>query len=93
MRGTVLVATQQSGDSERSYSSLLCILLLGFSHETGYVLNSRSVFVVKTERLALKTSLINQNTGISLQACESKHQVFVNTLDFTDSAGVLKLGD
>ena len=43
--------------------------------------------------MRFKSSLINQNSGVSLQASESAHNVVVNLLDLPDSSGVLEMGD
>ena len=41
--------------------------------------------------MALEAHLIDQDAGVSLQTSERDHQVLVNSLDFPDSSGVLKL--
>ena len=80
---------EESRDTVRSYTTLLSRFLLYLSNHAGNVLNIRFIFVSESETLAFKSSLVNQNTGIGLESCESNHQVFVNLLNFADSSRVL----
>ena len=82
-------ASEEAGDTVRTYTTLLSRLLLYFSYHASYVLDIRGVFVSEPETLALKTSLVNQNTSISLESREGHGQVVVNLLNFTNGLGVL----
>ena len=54
------------------------------------VIDGGLVFHVKAEALALKSCLVNEHTGICLEARESAHDVPVHTLDLSDGPGILQ---
>ena len=54
------------------------------------VIDRGLVLHIESEALTLKSGLVNEHTGISLQARESAHDVFVHTLNFSDGSRVLQ---
>lgn len=43
--------------------------------------------------MALKSDLVDKNTGICLKTSKSAHDVFINTKDLANSVWVLEFGD
>ena len=51
-------AGYQTADAERPHSSFLSVLLLGLSHEFGYVFNWRTIVVIEAVALAFDAGLV-----------------------------------
>jgi hypothetical protein len=93
MRLSIFKTSKEAGDAKRTNSTLLSVFLLGLSDKASHILNGGLIFVAKAVRLALNTSLVNQNSGVGLESRECDHKVLINLLDLSNSAGVLKLCD
>ena len=93
MRLSILESAEEATYSKGSDTTLLCVLLLRFSNEASHVLHWGFIFILETERLALDSGHVDKYSSVGLQASKSKHQVLVNTLNFTNSAWILKFSD
>ncbi len=91
-RLVLIEASEEGRDTVGSHAATLGVLLLNLAHVVCNVVDRRLIFVLKAERLALEADFVDEDTGIGLQSRESQHQVLVDSLDFADSARVLKLG-
>ena len=82
-------ASEEARDTVGTDTTFLSRFLLNLSDHTGNILYIGGIFVPEPETLALKTSLVNQNTSISLESGESHGEMVINFLNFMDSFRVL----
>ena len=57
---------------------------------TGQILDSRLIFHVEPEGLSLEASVVDQDTGVGLQATERTHDVTVDLLNLADGSRILQ---
>jgi hypothetical protein len=93
MRLGVVEASDEATDTEGPHSSLLSVLLLGFSHELGDELNRRTVVVVESVALAFDAGLVGEDTAVSGEAGVGHVDVVVELDDLFDGSAFLQLGD
>ena len=86
-------ACDQGADSERTYSSLLSVLLLGLCHKFGDVFDWWAIVVVKSIALAFDASFVCQDTAISSEARICHMNVVIKLNNFLNSSTFLQFGD
>ncbi len=64
--------------------------MLCLGNKPSDVLKCGLIFEVEAETLALKTSLINEDSGIGLEPSKCQHNMFINLKDLADSVWVLE---
>jgi hypothetical protein len=84
------VTNHEGGDAEGADSSLLGIFLLGLGDEASNIFKRRLILKVESETLALKAGFVDKDSGISLETCESKHNMLINLQDLADCVRVLE---
>ena len=86
----ILETSEEAGDTEWSDAWLLSIFLLVNGDVVTQIVNSWLVLHVESERLCLKSGMIDQHSSISLKTGEGSHNMVINPLDLSDGAWVLQ---
>ena len=90
LRTTILEACVEHAHTEGTHARLLCVLLLVLRQLTREVLDGRLIFHVEAEGLGLEASMVDQDTGVGLQAAERAHDMTVDLLNLANGSWILQ---
>jgi hypothetical protein len=89
--GRRIKTCQDATDAERTYSSFLCVFLLGLGDEFGYVFDWGIIVIIETIALTLDSRLIRQDTAIGCQPRVSHIDMIVELNYLLDCFPILQL--